>query len=551
MPDSFDEAFPGGFEECVSRLGQEPDIDDPERLCGWLNEHGFEALSDTERTPEDVLLDLSVEYVSVVDEPAQDSEWLLAKSASAETGGTTWDPTADPFRTSDVLLKQDPAIPGAEVEEDSEADEDSPERKVWAAVLEPETVDKQGDLIPRPEIEQAAHMYLKHYRKVDEDHNLLDGSGVPVESYIIRDGPEEFETPAGEAKTYPAGTWIMGVELEKEAWERVQAGELSGFSIYGDGTSLDPSRLLTDSQARAVQSVRAFSSTLSKQIDPEEFLFEDEETAMLVARAFGMESVHEHTDGFMPGESMDSLRNLLEQVEGEGDDSADDENGENDLQNMDDKPEDYDEDEEEEDEDEQVDMAWKDEENPCWDGYVMVGTKIDDSGNEVPRCVPEEDVDEPVEQTHKNDSGQTQTSNMDANENADDRIDELLEKMEDTHSTVEDVQKSVSSVRERVEQLEEWRKSVEGVETGAETTEGDSPDSDLSTEEVEEIASDAATEGAEEAVKSLLDLDDLPEDDEQREEVVRKGVRTLGGPGETTASDGSIDVSTGGIMEDL
>jgi hypothetical protein len=32
------------------------------------------------------------------------------------------------------------------------------------------------------------------------------------------------------------------------------------------------------------------------------------------------------------------------------------------------------------------------EEDPCWDGYTMVGTKTDESGNTVPRCVPDEDV---------------------------------------------------------------------------------------------------------------------------------------------------------------
>jgi hypothetical protein len=32
------------------------------------------------------------------------------------------------------------------------------------------------------------------------------------------------------------------------------------------------------------------------------------------------------------------------------------------------------------------------EEGPCWDGYTMVGTKTDENGNTVPRCVPSEDV---------------------------------------------------------------------------------------------------------------------------------------------------------------
>ena len=39
-----------------------------------------------------------------------------------------------------------------------------------------------------------------------------------------------------------------------------------------------------------------------------------------------------------------------------------------------------------------------DEDDPCWEGYTMVGQKVDENGNEVPNCVPEEDVAEPREQ---------------------------------------------------------------------------------------------------------------------------------------------------------
>lgn len=41
--------------------------------------------------------------------------------------------------------------------------------------------------------------------------------------------------------------------------------------------------------------------------------------------------------------------------------------------------------------------AWKQEDNPCWDGYEMVGTKVDENGNEVPNCVPKSDVESAVE----------------------------------------------------------------------------------------------------------------------------------------------------------
>jgi len=32
------------------------------------------------------------------------------------------------------------------------------------------------------------------------------------------------------------------------------------------------------------------------------------------------------------------------------------------------------------------------EDDPCWEGYTMVGQKIDENGNEVPNCVPDDDV---------------------------------------------------------------------------------------------------------------------------------------------------------------
>ena len=33
-----------------------------------------------------------------------------------------------------------------------------------------------------------------------------------------------------------------------------------------------------------------------------------------------------------------------------------------------------------------------DEDDPCWEGYTMVGQKVDENGNEVPNCVPDDEV---------------------------------------------------------------------------------------------------------------------------------------------------------------
>lgn len=521
MPQSFDEAFPGGFEECVRELGQEPSVDDPEALCGWLQEHGFEALSEASDEVTDVLLNLDVEYVSVVDSPAQDSEWLLAKSADADPN--EWNPEDDPLNSSDVLLKQGPE----DAEEDD--DEDEPERKVWAAVLEPETPDKQGDMVPRTEIEETAHNYLKNYRKVDEDHNLLDGSGVPIESYIVRDGPETFDLPDGSEKTHPEGTWIMGVELSEDAWKRVEEGDLTGFSIYGGATSLDPEKLLTDDQTAAMNAVQVARS-VAKQVEPEEFEFENEDAARLVAEAFGMEGVHERDGSYMPGESHDALLELLEQINETEDDEEDENEQETQEQGDGEKPDDYDEDDDEDDEDEE-EKSTTDPADDRVDAVLQTVTKMAENGN---------------------DDGNEDEQN--------DKLDEILSKVEDTSETVEDVQKSISSVEERVEELEEWKKSVVGTESEGDEGDDEGDDeggADLTEEEVEDIASDAAEdaaeEGAEKALTKFLGLDDdeLPDDPDEREEVVRKGVRQIGGVSEEADDGETIDTSNSGIMEEI
>jgi hypothetical protein len=547
MPDSFDEAFPGGFEECVRTLSQEPEVDDAERLCGWLQENGFEALSE-ESGVTDVLLNLDVEYVSVVDEPAQDSEWLLAKSEDADAD--EFDPSESRLRSSSILLKQEED----EDDDTDDEDDDEEEQKVWAAVLEPETADKQGDLIPRPEIEETAHKYLKRYRKVDSDHDLAEGAGVPIESYIIRDGPETFDLPDGGSKTYPPGTWIMGVELSADAWDRVKSGELSGFSIYGGATSLDPATLLTEDQRAALSAVRSVRGDVAKQVEPAELSFGSRETASLVAEAFGLDGTHERDDGYgyMPGEDHSRLVSFLDRVNENMDgDDEDDGDGEPEADSYDSGDDDPD---EEEDDDEEK-QEWKDDENPCWDGYVMVGTKIDENGNEVPRCVPEEEVEESEKDRDTENSSMGDNSDENGDGEQDAKLDELLEKTDNIGENVEEVQKSVSDLNDRVDTLEEWRKSVVGEadEGGDDEDDPDGEGATLDEEEVEdiatEVAEDAAETGAEKALCKFLDLDELPDDEDERKAVVRKGVRSIGGAEETGDSE-TIDVSNEGILSE-
>lgn len=222
--------IPGGdFEGCVAFFSDDPNVDDPEGLCAWLEERGKDALADP--NADELLTSLGVEFVSPVDTPAQDSEWVIAKNATDPEGET------HRWRTDTTLL----LAKDADHDRASKAEE---KQIAFAPVLIPGEADKQGDVIPEPEIEKAAHGYLANHRKVDADHDLRDGRGTPVESWTLKQ-EWQLEKPDGTpSRTYPVGTWFMGVKFDDDTWERVKAGELTGFSIYGGARPIDVDALL-------------------------------------------------------------------------------------------------------------------------------------------------------------------------------------------------------------------------------------------------------------------------------------------------------------------
>lgn len=90
-------------------------------------------------------------------------------------------------------------------------------------VLVPHETDAQGDRLDERTIERAAHGFLHQSRTVGAQHRLFKGVGEVVESFIARPGDPDF-TP---------GAWVLAVRCTPETWSRIQAGELTGFSIGG------------------------------------------------------------------------------------------------------------------------------------------------------------------------------------------------------------------------------------------------------------------------------------------------------------------------------
>ena len=106
---------------------------------------------------------------------------------------------------------------------------DDDKRIVYGVVLEPHSVDLQGDVLAIDTIETAAHKYLSEHRTVGDSHSRLAGAEV-VESYLA---PADMEL-GGQLITQ--GTWVMGVHVTNERlWQAVKSGGYSGFSIGGKG----------------------------------------------------------------------------------------------------------------------------------------------------------------------------------------------------------------------------------------------------------------------------------------------------------------------------
>ena len=103
----------------------------------------------------------------------------------------------------------------------------------WASVaitVDGETViDKQGDIIPTDELEQAAYEFVLKWREADEMHTQIT-KGHVVESLVVT--PEKLEAlglPAGALQT----GWWVGFKVDPETFSKVQSGEFQMFSIEG------------------------------------------------------------------------------------------------------------------------------------------------------------------------------------------------------------------------------------------------------------------------------------------------------------------------------
>ncbi len=476
------------FEACVQHFQGDPEVDDPEALCGWMEENAqasavqeyqpdadeVEALVQAMKDPaaSSVLTDLEVTFVSGVGDPAQDSQWVMAKDAAQERG-------ADWGVTAPLVLQKGTAVALDEDEQDGE------QQKAWAPVLIPNETDKQGDVIPPEAIEKAAHDFLAQFRNIDTDHDLLEGKGTPIESWTLKES-STFTLPDGsESREYQKGTWMLGVEFSDEAWDRIKSGDLTGFSIYGEATEHSVSELLGDGVDLEMGGTTSPMQATAKEADTHEEPMENEPDS-------GDEG--EDLEKALPEEAVQMLSGSVDAM----------------LAAEDAEPDEV-----------QLDefIQWALDNGEFETDSVIVGgveftaeggggsEDSDGGGEEQPEETPDEQA-EPAEQQMENenpedgpDEGETSTKEL----------------LEDVRDTVKSTQESVEQHGERISDLEDA--VFEKDEGEQEASEAEQPE-DAPTDEVE--VEQAASEAAEAEVKSLLGLDELPDDPDERQEVVRK-----------------------------
>jgi len=100
---------------------------------------------------------------------------------------------------------------------------------VTGVVLEPDTVDSQGDVISAQSIEDAAYRFMLKSRVIGYRHSKKAKAEV-VESYTA---PQDLEINGHKVKK---GSWIMSVHISDDnLWRQVKEGVITGFSVGGFG----------------------------------------------------------------------------------------------------------------------------------------------------------------------------------------------------------------------------------------------------------------------------------------------------------------------------
>lgn len=141
-----------------------------------------------------------------------------------------------------LLKSEEEKEPDFELEVQITKADDEEKRLVYGVVYEPNVIDAHGDYMTEEEIERAAHNFLANYRNIDVQHNFKAGFGEVVESYIAKQDDPEY----GIVK----GSWVLVTRASEEVWEKIQKGEITGYSMAGTAEVIEKEESFLSKMAR-------------------------------------------------------------------------------------------------------------------------------------------------------------------------------------------------------------------------------------------------------------------------------------------------------------
>ena len=109
---------------------------------------------------------------------------------------------------------------------------DNKKQIVFGEVYVPDVRDTDGEFMTAETIEKMAHNFLANKKnfEISKSHDGNTDKGCVVESFIAREGDPDFIP----------GSWVVGVYVPNvEIWKQIEDGELTGFSIEGQGTLIE------------------------------------------------------------------------------------------------------------------------------------------------------------------------------------------------------------------------------------------------------------------------------------------------------------------------
>lgn len=189
--------------------------------------------------------DAKIVFVSLVDKAANKHEFLITKSEGDK---------AD-FQTFGRILKTD-----------------AEKHYVTGIVYEPMVEDTDGNYMTEEEITKAAHWFMKNAGDADIQHCFEKAEGVEVvESYVAKCDMEI------EGQPIKKGTWLMTMEVaDTEVWDRIEKGEITGFSMGGKGSYSEIDVDISDPDNPVEKAggkkgiLKAIASILGMDVDPVE-----------------------------------------------------------------------------------------------------------------------------------------------------------------------------------------------------------------------------------------------------------------------------------------